>query len=485
LEENGILTAADVTEKVRFIKELRKIEAQELLEWQKRVKSESMPKSWDLLPDSYYPIRKKNQIIYEFFKAELERIKEEKTNKENARDDARRRIYQDSSFTFRSFLRKGLASKGIVAGIIGAILVFSPIFLGTCALIAAGVLPIPAVTTTIQNFGIAGLVPSKTPTNGITITVLPRPSSTISADPVPEAAATNTLIVSTTTVPVTSIQDGSATSPPFETTATVTLAETNPGGPLVITFIDVGQGDSILIAAPDGRTALIDGGGAGSGALPYLQNHGIKSIDIMIATHPDEDHIGGAVEILNAMPVKEVITNGESDTTTTYEHFLNAIANAKAEYVEVGRGDTIDIENLHFLVLNPATLSADDTNANSLVLRMSYEKTTFIFMGDADANAEVGILAAGLPVQADILKVGHHGSCESSSPAFLDTVHPQVAIYSAGINNPYGHPCTGTISALNAHGIFVYGTDTNGSVIVTVTAYGYSITGSSGVIFRK
>ena len=484
LEEHGFFTAADITKKVKYIKGIGKIETQELMEWQERVKFESRPKSWDQLPEGYDRIKKKYQIYYERHKAEQDRLQEEKINKENARDDILRRIYQPLEFTFRSYLRKGLASKGRVAGIMGVILVLCPICLGTSALLGI-VKSSPTVAASIQNLGIAGLTPSNTPTNNMMSFVHTDPSITVSATPIPEAVATSTPIAVTTTAPLTSIQDATATSLPSAPTATVTLAATNPAGPLVVTFIDVEQGDSILIAAPNGRTVLIDGGSAGSGALPYLQNHGIKGIDIMIATHPDEDHIGGLVEILNAMQVKKVITDGESDTTTTYERFLDAIVNAKAKYEVAGRGDRIDLDNLHFLVLNPAKLRAEDVNTNSLVLRMSYGKTTFVFMGDADTNAEQGILAAGLPVQADILKVGHHGSCESSSPAFLDAVHPQVAIYSAGINNPYGHPCAGTISALNARGVFVYGTDTNGSVAVTVAADGYSITNSNGLIFRR
>ena len=321
-----------------------------------------------------------------------------------------------------------------------------------------------AATATLQNSGVAGITPGQLPAAGIKPTLLPLPSATAEATLVPASSVISTAAAPTPTLPP---------------DATVSVR------PLVVSFIDVGQGDSILITAPDGQTMLIDGGSAGSGALAYLQNQGIKRIDLMIATHPDEDHLGGLVEVLNAMPVKKVLTNGQSDTTPTYEHFLDAIANAKAEYGEAGRGDTISLGSLAFSVLNPAARNADNQNTNSLVLRMSYANTTFLYMGDADANAEAGILAADLPVQADILKVGHHGSCESSSPDFLDAVHPRVAIYSAGLNNPYGLPCAGTINALNTRGIFVFGTDLGGSIVVTVTSDGLSITNSTGVIFRR
>ncbi len=296
----------------------------------------------------------------------------------------------------------------------------------------------------------------------------------------PTPTITPTLEATRTRVP-----DATATSTPPAPTATVSLEPTALIEQLVVTFIDVGQGDAIFIIAPNGQTALIDGGAAGSGALAYLQAQGIKDIDIMIATLPTDDHIGGLAEVLDAMPVKKVITNPQTVTTTSYRHFLDAIATAKAEYAEVVRGDTINLGSLVFSVLSPADISADNLNTNSLVLRMSYGKTTFLFMGDADRNAEAGILAAGLPVQADILKVGRHGSCTSSSPAFLDAVQPVVAIYFAGLNNPLGNPCAETISALKERGALIFGTDVLGSVIVTATMDGYVINNATGVIFRK
>ena len=297
----------------------------------------------------------------------------------------------------------------------------------------------------------------------------------------PTATVTATLEATSTRVP-----EASPTSTPRAPTATVTLVPTVMTGPLVVTFIDVGQGDATLITAPDGQTVLIDGGTAGSGALAYLQGQGIKSVDILIATLPVEDHIGGLAEVLDAMPVKKVITNPQGDKSAIYHHFLDAIATAHAEYVEVVSGDTIELGDLAFSVLNPpASIEADNLITNSLVLRMSHGKTVFLFMGDADKNSEAGILAAGLPVQADILKVGRHGSCSSSSPDFLDAVHPTVAIYSAGLNNSLGNPCGETISALKMRDALILGTDTFGSITVTASMDGYVINNSTGVIFQK
>jgi beta-lactamase superfamily II metal-dependent hydrolase len=172
-------------------------------------------------------------------------------------------------------------------------------------------------------------------------------------------------------------------------------------------------------------------------------------------------------------------------TTSVFEHFLDAIANAQAEYEEVARGDTINFGSLSLDVLSPKSISGDDPNENSLILRMTYAKTTFLFTGDAGVESETSILVAGLPIKANILKVGHHGSCGSSSPRFLDMVKPDVAVISAGINNQYGLPCNDTISALNGRGIFTLDTGVDGTITVTVTEDGYTITNMAGKILRR
>lgn len=304
----------------------------------------------------------------------------------------------------------------------------------------------PAATATVQDNRSTSLPPGKTPTAEIKPTVLP------------EAATAG---------------------------ATLLPVGTGSAGPLVVTFIDVGQGDSILIAAPDGQVELIDGGSAGTGALAYLQAHGIHRIDLMIATHSDEEHIGGLVEVLNAMPVGKVLTSGPADTSSTYAQFVEAAAAARAEFAQAVSGDTLNLGSLAFSVLSPAGNSAGNASSNSLALRMSYAKTTFLFMGDAGAQVEAGILSTGQPVQADILKVGYAASCEASSPAFLEAVQPQVAVYSAGEEQPYGPPCEAALSSMNGRGVFVFGTDGGGSITVSVTADGYSVSNSSGVLFRR
>ncbi len=261
--------------------------------------------------------------------------------------------------------------------------------------------------------------------------------------------------------------------------ASPTTTTSSPSGLLQVHFIDVGQGDSELIITPEGKVALIDGGESGSGALEYLGSLNIDHIDLMVATHPHSDHIGGLVDVLQALPVAKVVTNGQPHTTSVYEHFLDAIAAAKATYTEVTRGDTLKLGSLTFDVLHPVSPTGDDLNSQSVVLRLAYGKVAFLFTGDAGKEAEADILASEANVQAQILKVGHHGSSSASSASFLTAVGPEVAIYSCGVGNSYGHPHAETISALENVGAKIYGTDKDGTVVVTSDGSTYSVDGAA------
>lgn len=247
-------------------------------------------------------------------------------------------------------------------------------------------------------------------------------------------------------------------------------------GNLLVTFIDVGQGDATLIQTAEGLTALIDGGESDSGIVAKLQQLGVTSIDIVFATHPHSDHIGGLVHVLNTMPVKRVVTNGKPHTTVSYERFLDAIFSAGAEYIEVSEGDNVPLGSINFEVLNPGRNdTSTDLNETSLVLRLQYGSASFLFMADTGNPTERRLLSSGRNIRADILKVGHHGSKSSSSAAFLNMVKPQVAVYSAGAGNSYGHPHPATITNLNAVGATVYGTDLHGNVVITANQLEYFV----------
>jgi competence protein ComEC len=246
--------------------------------------------------------------------------------------------------------------------------------------------------------------------------------------------------------------------------------------------IDVGQGDSILIEAPDGATALIDGGYGGSGALDYLQALGITHIDVLIATHPHADHIGGLIDVLRTLPVGGVWTSGASHTTGTFEQFLDAIADARAPYHEAKTGDTIVVGTLTLAVLR-SDPDATNLNDTSLVLRLQHGQVSFLFTGDAERASEQALLTTNrAALRATILKVGHHGSYTSSSPAFIDVVAPEVAIYSTGAANSYGHPHAETITTLERAGVRIYGTDHDGTVVVTTDGTHYQVTTTHGTV---
>lgn len=234
---------------------------------------------------------------------------------------------------------------------------------------------------------------------------------------------------------------------------------------LQVHFMDVGQGDSILIQTPDGATALIDGGYDNGLALAYLQQQGIQRLDAVIASHPHADHIGGLIEVMQAIPVDGMWTSGASHTTSYYERFLDTVDRQRIPYFEVGQGDTIPLGDLSLEVLH-AQRRSGNLNNTSLVLRLQYGQMVFLFTGDAEAPAERQMLQT-VPdhLSATVLKVGHHGSATSSTPLFLAVVQPQIAVYSAGRRNAYGHPHRQTLDNLAAISATVYGTAMHGTVV--------------------
>jgi competence protein ComEC len=188
------------------------------------------------------------------------------------------------------------------------------------------------------------------------------------------------------------------------------------------------------------------------------------------------------VQVLQAMPVTKVVTNGELEATSVYEHFLDAIMAAKADFVIIKRGDVLSLDGIDFLCLNPLDINNPnpDINENSLVFQFTYGQTTFLMMGDSGASTEADLLASNLLSKVNILKVGHHGSTTGTTSAFLNGISPDVAVYFAGINNIYGLPDAQTIAALKAAGATVYGTDQNGTIIISAGLNGYTITPAKG-----
>jgi len=286
------------------------------------------------------------------------------------------------------------------------------------------------------------------------------------------------LFVSLILAAVAGCQGQSAPAPPEPTPPppTPTLPTPTPTkDELKVHFIDVGQGDSILIDLGE-TEVLIDGGEKSPGVVPYLNEYVDGPLEVMVATHPHTDHIGGLIAVLNNFQVEQIWLNGDTSTSKTYTEFMSAVQSEGAQ-VHIGRrGDKISAVELTFTILNPTTLTGT-TNNNSIVASLSYGNVDFLFTGDAEQEAEATMLAASdIPVpEVEILKVGHHGSRTASSKGFLAATSPEVAIYMAGKGNSYGHPHQETLDALAQIGAKIYGTDVNGTIIVTTDGTTYTV----------
>jgi beta-lactamase superfamily II metal-dependent hydrolase len=244
---------------------------------------------------------------------------------------------------------------------------------------------------------------------------------------------------------------------------------------LQVHFIDVGQGDSILIDY--GTTeVLIDGGEKSPGVTDYLKKYVDGDLEVMVATHPHSDHIGGLIDVLDKYTIDAIWTNGEAATTKTYTDFTNSSLAEGARIAVARRGDTITAGALTFHVLNPPATLFGDANNDSIVLQLDYGNVDFLFEGDAGIDAENSMISAGVLSDIDILKVGHHGSSSASSHAFLAITRPEVAIYMAGVGNPYGHPHQETLTALAGIGAKIYGTDKYGTIVIDTDGVTYSVT---------
>lgn len=244
--------------------------------------------------------------------------------------------------------------------------------------------------------------------------------------------------------------------------------------PLKIAFLDVGQGDSILIQAPNGQTMLIDGGRAMSLAneviIPQLQAWGAKQVDVLIPTHPDADHIGGLVGVLENYPVKLAALTGQVHTTQIYERLLTDIRDKNIQALKVRTGTPIPFDPaVKIEVLGPddEAVQDDDNNNASIVIKLTYGSTSFLLTGDAEAPENKAILDHGFDVHSTVLKLGHHGSRTSTNEDWLRKVQPQLGIISAGLDNSFGHPHPEVIDALEKLGIQYIRTDEHGTVTVT------------------
>jgi competence protein ComEC len=259
---------------------------------------------------------------------------------------------------------------------------------------------------------------------------------------------------------------------------------------LYVYVLDVGQGDSMLIVTPSRKYVLIDAGPADASdrVIAELRRLNVNQLDLLVATHPHADHIGGVVSVVNNFPVKRYLDSGQAMPSQIYQRVLAAVREKNIEFTTASRGQVYDLgDGARLEVLNPVESSSSQTTAtatpndssqiaagntlhtNCIVMRLTYAGFTMIFTGDANLEAEQRMLKDGLALRANILQVGHHGSTSSTGSDFLNAVHPANAIISAGIDNLFRVPRQATLDRLRQAGAQVFRTDLQGEIMIRAT----------------
>ncbi len=252
----------------------------------------------------------------------------------------------------------------------------------------------------------------------------------------------------------------------------VTSVPSKPSGDtsLEIHFLDVGQGLSIFARCGD-QTMLYDGGDRNysSFVVAYLKEQGVTDLDYIIASHYDADHINGLVGALHAFPVKNLIGPDYTAESKVYQSFSGKAAELNLEVQHPTVGDSYSFGSAAFTVLAPDTIS-DDSNNNSIAIKIDHGQNSFILTGDAEHDSEKAMVSSGLDLDCDVLVLGHHGSASSTTWDFLQQSVPEYAIISCGDQNSYGHPHEETLEKLDSMEIEYFRTDRQGTIIAVSEA---------------
>ena len=258
--------------------------------------------------------------------------------------------------------------------------------------------------------------------------------------------------------------------------ATAPSATAQTSANVTIKFIDVGQGEAILIALPE-KTILIDAGPTGSAPkiAQVLQELGRDKIDYLVATHPDEDHIGGMADVISSTQIGTIYAPNKTNNTATYRKFLTAIQNNNLQITLAEAGTIIDqTDDYKLEILWPKKDAIfPETNDYSIIIKLTVGNKTFLFTGDAPTNA---ILNSN-PGHIDVLKLSHHGSRTGTTEVLIHKLSPTYAVLSYAVDNSYGHPMQSVLNALHKHSVEVWGTGANGTITITCDGTNIDISG--------
>ncbi|TCT11629.1 beta-lactamase superfamily II metal-dependent hydrolase [Natranaerovirga pectinivora] len=243
----------------------------------------------------------------------------------------------------------------------------------------------------------------------------------------------------------------------------------NAAGDLKIHFIDVGQGDAILIQQ-ENYNMLIDAGDNkyGERVVTYLKSQGISKLDYVLGTHPHADHIGGLDDVINEFEIEKVLLPRVSHNTKTFEDVLIAIDNKNLQITPPNVGDNYILGDAKWTILAPINDKYSNLNDYSIVIRLEYGNKAFLFVGDAEEISEREMIELhGSDLKADVLKISHHGSSSSTTKEFLTAVNPTYGIIQVGEDNKYGHPHKEVMERLKTFDVYLYRTDLHGTIILT------------------
>lgn len=297
--------------------------------------------------------------------------------------------------------------------------------------------------------------------NSVTETPEVTPSEIPTGTPTPEITETPTPELTDTPTP--------------EATETPTPEPTKEAGEMKVHFLDVGQGLSILVQS-DGQTMIYDGGNKSTSSfvVSYLKEQNVTTIDYLISSHYDSDHLAGLIGCLHAFDVKNVISSDYEHDSKLYQSFVQTVDEQGLTMQHPAVGTEISFGTGSFQILAPAAIDPDDSNKNSVAIKLMNGENSFIFTGDAENTSEKAMCDSGIDLSCDVLVPGHHGSATATSWDFLQETVPEYAVISCGKDNQYGHPDKDVMDKLESMDIQVYRTDKQGTI--TATSDGTTIT---------